>query len=327
MTIYSNILAWRIPWTGEPGGLQSMESQRVRSNFHFTSSRVHCYPYPHLLCHGYSFYTSTVPVCLAIFDCLYLKVKHWTGCLGVLHQWQGLKTGHILPEALRQEWNRKSIKYSFFFFFWRHLISDLREMVRAFHADVAGQIVYILNCPKRLFRFFCNIMWKNLKLTFWPTQHLYLMFPNPKPFCNSAKQLRVLVYVSLSSKSILEQKAAHSFYKGSSSKYFRLCGPGGLCHSCWSQSSWNEYGYAPIKLYLQIQAQQALLPATALEYTFQSHKTSVIMSLSTVHILKFPWAVLVYKGPSLSQWFLSCSLHCCGFIHFKVFVNIYFIEV
>ena len=39
------------------------------------------------------------------------------------------------------------------------------------------------------------------------------------------------------------------------------------------------------------------LPATALEYTFQSHKTSVIMSLSTFHILKFSWAVLFYKGP------------------------------
>ena len=25
-----SILAWRIPWTEEPGGLQSMESQRVR---------------------------------------------------------------------------------------------------------------------------------------------------------------------------------------------------------------------------------------------------------------------------------------------------------
>ena len=26
----SSILAWRIPWTEEPGGLQSMESPRVR---------------------------------------------------------------------------------------------------------------------------------------------------------------------------------------------------------------------------------------------------------------------------------------------------------
>ena len=30
MATYSNILAWRIPWTQEPGGLQSMRSQRVR---------------------------------------------------------------------------------------------------------------------------------------------------------------------------------------------------------------------------------------------------------------------------------------------------------
>ena len=30
MAAHSSILAWRIPWTEEPGGLQSMESQRVR---------------------------------------------------------------------------------------------------------------------------------------------------------------------------------------------------------------------------------------------------------------------------------------------------------
>ena len=29
MAIHSNILAWEIPWTEEPGGLQSMGSQRV----------------------------------------------------------------------------------------------------------------------------------------------------------------------------------------------------------------------------------------------------------------------------------------------------------
>ena len=29
MATYSRILAWRIPWTEEPGGLQSMGSQRV----------------------------------------------------------------------------------------------------------------------------------------------------------------------------------------------------------------------------------------------------------------------------------------------------------
>ena len=29
MATHSNILAWRIPWTEEPGWLQSMRSQRV----------------------------------------------------------------------------------------------------------------------------------------------------------------------------------------------------------------------------------------------------------------------------------------------------------
>ena len=39
MVTHSRILAWRIPWTEEPGGLPSMGSQRVRHNrainFHF----------------------------------------------------------------------------------------------------------------------------------------------------------------------------------------------------------------------------------------------------------------------------------------------------
>ena len=30
MAAHLGIPAWRIPWTEEPGGLQSMESQRVR---------------------------------------------------------------------------------------------------------------------------------------------------------------------------------------------------------------------------------------------------------------------------------------------------------
>ena len=30
MAIHSNILAWRIPWTEKPDGLQSIGSERVR---------------------------------------------------------------------------------------------------------------------------------------------------------------------------------------------------------------------------------------------------------------------------------------------------------
>ena len=32
MTTHSSILAWKIPWTEEAGGLQSMGSQKVRHN-------------------------------------------------------------------------------------------------------------------------------------------------------------------------------------------------------------------------------------------------------------------------------------------------------
>ena len=32
MATHSSVLSWRVPWAEEPGGLQSMESQRVRHN-------------------------------------------------------------------------------------------------------------------------------------------------------------------------------------------------------------------------------------------------------------------------------------------------------
>ena len=32
MATYSSIVAWRIPWSEEPGGLESMGSQRVGHN-------------------------------------------------------------------------------------------------------------------------------------------------------------------------------------------------------------------------------------------------------------------------------------------------------
>ena len=55
MATHSSTLAWRIPWTEEPGGLQSMASQRVRHDlftereqqgsqyFHRYSENHNCY--------------------------------------------------------------------------------------------------------------------------------------------------------------------------------------------------------------------------------------------------------------------------------------------
>ena len=40
MTAHSGILAWRIPWTEEPGGLQSVGSQRVGHDW-VTNTHTH----------------------------------------------------------------------------------------------------------------------------------------------------------------------------------------------------------------------------------------------------------------------------------------------
>ena len=42
MATHSSILAWKIPWTEEPGGLQSMGLQRVRLDWAHTRARVIC---------------------------------------------------------------------------------------------------------------------------------------------------------------------------------------------------------------------------------------------------------------------------------------------
>ena len=43
MATHSSILAWRIPWTEEPGRLQSMESQRVRHDWASNTHSIHIF--------------------------------------------------------------------------------------------------------------------------------------------------------------------------------------------------------------------------------------------------------------------------------------------
>ena len=45
MANHSSILAWRIPWTEESGGLQSMGSQRVRHDRATMQQHVYAYIY------------------------------------------------------------------------------------------------------------------------------------------------------------------------------------------------------------------------------------------------------------------------------------------
>ena len=45
MSTHSNILAWEIPWTGEPGGLQSMGPQRVGHDLKQLNTHTHLIHY------------------------------------------------------------------------------------------------------------------------------------------------------------------------------------------------------------------------------------------------------------------------------------------
>jgi len=44
---HSTILAWRIPWTEEPGGLQCMGSQKVRHDKQLSMQKACTYKYSH----------------------------------------------------------------------------------------------------------------------------------------------------------------------------------------------------------------------------------------------------------------------------------------
>ena len=43
MATLSSILAWRTPWTEEPGGLKFMELQRIGHDFHFSKGWEDCH--------------------------------------------------------------------------------------------------------------------------------------------------------------------------------------------------------------------------------------------------------------------------------------------
>ena len=45
MATHSNILAWEIPWTEEPGGLQSVGSQ---GTVHYLATKQHSYDLPQI---------------------------------------------------------------------------------------------------------------------------------------------------------------------------------------------------------------------------------------------------------------------------------------
>ena len=82
MATHSSILAWRIPWTEEPGGLQSMGSQRVRCNWATNMPPTHTY--------------IRVCVCVCVCICVWgvcIKAA-WSVCFRLSPMWDIYKFPH-----------------------------------------------------------------------------------------------------------------------------------------------------------------------------------------------------------------------------------------
>ena len=94
MTTHSSILAWKIPWTEEPGRLQSMGSQRVGHNWvtehtqhtHGACKRVTTYmtlcvcARARAISHVQLFGTLWTVVCQTPLSMGFSRQEYWSGC-------------------------------------------------------------------------------------------------------------------------------------------------------------------------------------------------------------------------------------------------------
>ena len=82
MATHSSTLAWRIPWTEEPGGLQSVGSQRVRHDRTTSLSFLSCVSCKRVFSFCFCFFKCRSPGFQAplFADCLFSIVYSWLCC-------------------------------------------------------------------------------------------------------------------------------------------------------------------------------------------------------------------------------------------------------
>ena len=76
MTTHSSILAWRVPWTEEPGGLQSIRLQRVGHDWVIACAWYHMLLEIYILSEN----GANDSACLGSFS-EFLQIKHFGQCL------------------------------------------------------------------------------------------------------------------------------------------------------------------------------------------------------------------------------------------------------
>ena len=106
MAIYSSILAWKIPWTEEPGGLQSVGSQRVRLDWAHAHTHTHTHTHNNYIYPGYccSSVSKSCPTLSNSMHCSmpgFLVPPHLLGFAQVHVHWIGdaIQTSHPLSSS------------------------------------------------------------------------------------------------------------------------------------------------------------------------------------------------------------------------------------
>ena len=114
---HSSTLAWKIPWTEEPGGLQSRGLQRVRHDWACKHAHVHISIYTYLTHSVYSKWPGRVQdtffkvfiyasINFSVFS-RHLVISYWRGNFIVKHIWEVEPSRWIL-ETLRKSCNNEA---------------------------------------------------------------------------------------------------------------------------------------------------------------------------------------------------------------------------
>ena len=69
MAAHSSILAWRIPWTKEPGGLQPMGLQELD-----TTEQLNHQPYAYIYIYIYTYYTHAYSYMVVVVVCIFIYI-------------------------------------------------------------------------------------------------------------------------------------------------------------------------------------------------------------------------------------------------------------
>ena len=104
MATHSSILCWKIPWTEEPGGLQSMRSQRVGQDWATNTNTQQCVHVKkkkktNITIHEWLLGVGRIPLDVYILLCLFknLSLEHnnVVFCDPSSRVWLGLNSGFI----------------------------------------------------------------------------------------------------------------------------------------------------------------------------------------------------------------------------------------